>query len=445
MRTRIAAGSMLLLCASLFAVPALALPFKTLATFCGTGTLCREGSAPGELVADAAGNLYGAAQEAGAFHGHGLIFELVGGTHFKRLYTFCEHGLHRICPNGALPKSPLTIDNAGNLYGVTNEGGANDAGIAFELVPPAIGGTTWTLTNLHDFCGIGDPACPGGVGVPAAGFAYAGRTSGALYDGTSPLYGVTTGSTDRPGVAGAVYALTPGSPWTTSLVYAFCQQGGNDCTDGAGPMTSPVMDASGNLFGNTQAGGGPVDGGVVYELTPPTSGSWTEVVLHSFCSGGLPACADGSFPQDRVTLGADGNIYGTTAEGGRTCAGAAAPTCGVVYEIVPNGTSSVETVLHRFCAKSDCMDGANPVAGLAIDNASGTLYGTTEGGGNAGSGPGGAGVLFSLQGTTYKVLHRFCSFADCSDGQSPQNAMLFGPNGFLYGPTETTEYRFSPP
>jgi hypothetical protein len=427
--------------------PASAAMLRTLHTSCSKEPGCRDGAIPGQLVADAAGNLYGTTQEMGVRHGKGGIFELEGGRRFKALYTFCERVA--ICPDGYGPAPQLVMDNAGNLYGVTNGGGLYDRGIAFELQPNSLR-TAWSLTKLYDFCGPDDPACAAGSGEPRTGLTYAGAASGAGYDGTSPLYGVISGSNGTPGVAGAVYALTPGSPWTVSLVYAFCGQGGGACTDGALPGSALAMDAAGNLFGNTAAGGD-TGNGVVFELNPPppAASSWTYTVLHSFCPAGAPPCADGEQPLSTVVLDAAGNVYGTTIFGGRQCRSAPlqGSTCGVVYEIVPNGTNSVETVLHKFCAKENCSDGAFPAGGLAID-AAGNLYGTTEtGDSNAGADPSGPGVLFVLEplagGARYKVLHQFCALADCSDGQEPQFAPIVA-NDALYGPTRTTVFRYAP-
>jgi len=396
-----------------------------------------------QLVADGSGNVFGAAWDGGAYHGHGVIYELAGGIHFKVLYTFCKHGLHHVCPDGAIPRSPLVIDNAGNLYGVTADGGVYGRGTAFKL------SSDGTLTTLHDFCGSGDPACAGGGSAPSAGLAYAGAVGGALYDGTSPLFGVFGGSSNAPGAAGAVFELVPGTPWTTALVYQFCQQGGAACTDGANPFYTLTLDDAGNIFGDTADGGGGAagaGGGTVFEIQPAGGGGWTEAVLHSFCTSGWPLCADGEAPMDHVTLDGSGNIFGTTISGGRQCRSAsiASETCGVLYKIVPNGTNSVETVLRKFCAKENCTDGGQPVGGLAID-AAGTLYGTTQfGGGNSGVQPAGAGVLFSFDGLGYRVLHRFCAFADCSDGQMPQTAPIVAPNAMLYGQSEQTIFHFRP-
>jgi uncharacterized repeat protein (TIGR03803 family) len=91
-------------------------------------------------------------------------------------------------------------------------------------------------------------------------------------------------------------------------------------SDGDGPDTGMVFDQAGNLDGTTVEGGSS-GWGVVYQLTPGSSG-WTENVLYAFTGG-----ADGRFPESTVTIDSTGNLYGTTIAGGTGC--------GVVYQIAP--------------------------------------------------------------------------------------------------------------
>lgn len=115
----------------------------------------------------------------------------------------------------------------------------------------------------------------------------------------------------------AARATAPGQ----RVLYAF--QGGND---GAGPTSSLVFDASGNLYGTTEHGGA-VGAGTVFELTP-TSGGWSEAVLYSFQAGG-----DGIYPNSNLVIDAAGNLYGTTLLGGAgDCNGNG---CGVVFQLTP--------------------------------------------------------------------------------------------------------------
>jgi uncharacterized repeat protein (TIGR03803 family) len=144
-----------------------------------------------------------------------------------------------------------------------------------------------------------------------------------ILDTTGNLYGTTSfgGAHD----AGTVFELTPTAEgrWTEALLYSFRKNG----IDGAFPDGSLIFDAAGNLFGTT-GGGGPDNAGAVFELTPAAGGGWNEKVLHKFRKDGR----DGNFPEAGLVLDAEGNLYGTTFEGGTgTCGGG----CGTAFEVTP--------------------------------------------------------------------------------------------------------------
>jgi len=119
---------------------------QTLYSFCARDH-CKDGAQPGALLRDASGNIFGTAG-GGAHHGKGIVFELVGGKRYRIIHTFCER---RNCSDGAAPKGNLIVDTAGNLYGVTQEGGAQNAGTVFKLSPPQ-SGKAWGITTLYTFC-----------------------------------------------------------------------------------------------------------------------------------------------------------------------------------------------------------------------------------------------------------------------------------------------------
>src|SRR6185312_4050605 len=175
----------------------------------------------------------------------------------------------------------------------------------------------WTYKVLHEFCSVHD--CADGGQPVSAGLTYEGQASGLLYDGKSPLYGATVaGGTHN---AGTLYKLVPNkakTKWTKTVLHNFCSQA--SCADGNGPYTSPMIDGMGNLFGVTSAGGAFAHG-AVYEL-PPNGANWKHVVLHSFCPD-APTCIDGAQPMGTPVMDAQGNLYGTTFAGG---AGIAAPS-----------------------------------------------------------------------------------------------------------------------
>jgi uncharacterized repeat protein (TIGR03803 family) len=252
----------------------------------------------------------------------------------------------------------LAVDAAGNLYGVTVNGGQSFTcspycGTAFELSPNTSGG--WTETVIHSFAGGTDVHSP---------------TAGLIFDSAGNLYGTASGGGANSCRCGAVFELTPGSSgWTENILYTFT--GG---ADGAFPSASVMLDSAGNLYGTTTSGGN--GGGTIFELSN-TDGTLS--VLHTF--GRLQ---NTYYP---VMLNAAGDLFGTTGVGG-------GDGLGTVFSLSPaSGGSWPLTVVHTF---SGGKDGGSPRSGLVMDS-SGNLYGSAIGGGNTGcSNQGGCGVLFQL-------------------------------------------------
>jgi hypothetical protein len=313
-------------------------------------------------------------------------------------------------------------------------GGPNansSSGVVYQLVPNARH-TKWTLHVLYGFCALSE--CADGR-APQADLAYAGKSSGALYDGTSPLFGTTSQAGAHS--QGTVFALAPqsGKPGTSlQTIYDFCAL--SACADGADPVAGLAVDAATNVFGTTYFGG-QNNGGVAFELSgavgKPALGDWPQTVLHSFCSNA--DCADGAFPASGLLIDGAGNLFGTTFGGGmkdRHCQDIGVGGCGTAYKIVPNGTQSQETVLYDFCAAKNCGDGGYPLAGLTLD-ASGNLYGATLYGGGNGDGFGG-GAVFKLDATE-QALYRFCAETDCTDGQGPEGNLIRDSAGNFFGTT----------
>ncbi|HEY8697940.1 MAG TPA: choice-of-anchor tandem repeat GloVer-containing protein [Rhizomicrobium sp.] len=409
---------------SFAAFPALAAPQTAAAaetvlhSFCGSGTTCTGATADAHgLIQDSSGNLYGVTGSGGA-NGKGSVYKLAkSGSSFTytQLYSFCPSSG---CSDGATPVGALVLDSSGNLYGVTASGGGgcsanpNGCGTIYKLT------SSGTLTTLYSFCP--SSGCADGRG-PQAGLTYVGASGGSLYDGLSNLYGTTIagGTNDR----GTVYKLASPAPTPVeSVLYNFCPSSG--CSDGATPGEL-ITDSSGDIFGVTLKGGVDGDGdgfadGVVFELAP-SGGSFTYTRLYAFCPSS--GCSDGSNPNAHLVQDGSGNLYGTTNRGGNSTDN------GVIFKIVPNGTSSTESVLHSFCTSSGCPDGAVPQGGLSIDG-SGNLFGTAQfDGGNSG------GVLFEQSGSTYSVLYDFCAQSSCSDGKAPDSGAILDSAGKLYGTT----------
>jgi len=202
--------------------------------------------------------------------------------------------------------------------------------------------------------------------------------------------------------------------------------------DGEEPYAGLTMDRAGNLYGTAPYGGNRGSNcygscGTVFRLTHIRSG-WVFTPLYDFLGG-----TDGSDPLAVVTIGPDGNVYGTTAMGGGGCTSDYG--CGTVFKLTPPATAChsalcpwTETVLYRF---ADSPVGAsNPYWGVVFDQ-QGSLYGTTIVGGT-----GGAGTVYELTpsggGWNAKTLY---NFQGGTDGAIPLTNLIIDRSGTLYGTT----------
>jgi uncharacterized repeat protein (TIGR03803 family) len=202
--------------------------------------------------------------------------------------------------------------------------------------------------------------------------------------------------------------------------------------ENGGPISGPVIDASGNLYGTTYGVGScSVGCGSVFKLNLLTDGRYFYQTLYNFRGG----ARDGENPYGAPILDSAGNIYGTTTTGG---------FAGVVYKLSPLGNGKYkETVIHNF-AEHDSNDGQQPYSTLAFDKA-GSLYGTTNQGGGGFGGTfclNGCGTVFKLapnaDGTwTESVIHSFPGTAGNTDGQNPHGGVVFDSAGNLWGTTQT--------
>lgn len=188
------------------------------------------------------------------------------------------------------------------------------------------------------------------------------------------------------------------------------------------PYCSLVADGQGNLYGTTSQGG-TYSAGIVFEVSPGQNGQWTETVLHEFTG------TDGANPSGGVVFDSAGNLYGTAGYGG-------ANGTGVVFELSPQGPDWTYTVLYNFGAYPSSGDGFGASAKLGFDKL-GNLYGTTYEGGKAGCFQG-CGTVFELspvQGGGWKeqVLHAFAE--DGTDGVLPSGVAVTS-NGVVYGTTQ---------
>ena len=197
-----------------------------------------------------------------------------------------------------------------------------------------------------------------------------------------------------------------------------------DGTNGLQPFGSVMQATDGNIYGTTTNGGGHGYGNV-YRITP--SGELTSI--YDFCV--RPNCTDGTTPEWAPVLASDGNLYGTTT--------GIDYGYGTVYKMTLSGEL---TTLYTFCSLAQCADGSFP-NGL-IQASDGNFYGTTFEGGNSN-----AGTIFKITPAgQFTSLYSFCSLANCADGFSPVSPLIEGNDGSLYGATEQNHgggvlYRFT--
>lgn len=386
--------------------------FKVLYSLCAEPN-CTDGVfLPGGLLRDPSGTLYGVAYTGGATPNGGTVFALTpdgGDWQLQVLYSFCTQAN---CADGKGPDGGLVEDTLGNLYGTTLTD-STGGGTVFKLARNAAR-TSWTHSVLYTFCQTA--GCPDGQS-PHAPLTYQGAVSGAPYDGTSPLYGITqTGGSTQGGV---VYQLAPGAggSWTETVIDDLCQ--GSGCKTGHTPGGGLLMDASGNLFLNTAKGGG-ADAGTIIELSE-MQGSWTAKQIYSFCA--TTDCTEGKTPSGTLAIDPAGHLFGT-AEAGGTHQG------GVLFELSPAKRKWKEHVLYDFCKKSRCKDGTPPV-GVTLDG-SGGLIGAAAFGGDAREG---AGTLYRFSSGAFHLLHTFCTERNCPDGILPSGAFAADGAGNYFGTT----------
>jgi hypothetical protein len=307
----------------------------------------------GDLIFDSAGNLYGVSLSGAS--NDGFVFELKpssGGSWTEEtLYTFPQSGVH-----GNIAFAGVIFDNSGNLYGTTFYGGAYGGrrifaagGTVFELIPQPGGG--WTEKLLHSFGNGTDGSNPYG---------------GLILDSAGNLYGTTTQG-GGPNAQGTVFELIRQSngQWKEKILHNF----GSQPYDGLAPYSKLVFDSAGNLYGTT-TGGGTDSNGTVFELIPQTDGHWKEKVLLNF------AGSNGADPQSALIFDSAGDLYGATFSGGLYGGG-------FLYELIPssNGTWQ-QSAVHDF---GNGTDGTGSLGNLRFD-ASGNLFGITQGGGTTGQG-----------------------------------------------------------
>jgi hypothetical protein len=369
------------------------------------------------LVA-AEGALYGATSAVAPVGNNcGSVFELLPPTAPGDEWT--ETVLHAFTGNGdgCTPIGPPALGPDQALYGVTNVGGAYDAGAVYQVRPPASPGQAWTESIIYSFDVVAaDPVS-------------------LIVRGNQSLYVATMGG--GANANGSLVELqrpnTPGGTWTATVLYSFP----GDLSEG--DPTSLILAPDGLFYGTIPwTGTSRTDAGAVFQLTPPSApgGTWTETVICNFHGGD-----DGATPNS-LTIAEDGTIYGTTF--GTSLIGGYAGFYGVgtVFKLTrpaSPGGAWTKTILHQF-GQGELHGPNSPVI---LYN--GNIYGTT-------TSPDG-GFAFELQPPsssagdwTAVFLHEF------TGGEMPGGALVMDGSGALYGatqipyaePPQGTAYKIAP-
>lgn len=293
--------------------------------------------------------------------------------------------------SGTYPTAGVTV-NGDFVYGTASSGGGG-SGAVYEIKH---------LGTLVNFFG----------GPP-------GPQARVVFGPDRHLYGTYTDSSE----SSSVFTMVPNpticktamcQPWTTSGVHRFTGWPSDGLEPGYGDL---IWDQQGNIYGTTILGGSS-NGGVVYELTPPIppSKAWTEKILWNFTG------PDGEYPQNAVIFDGNGNLFGTAKQGG-------AYGYGSIFKLTPSGNTWIETNVYDFQGGDD---GKYPIGGLTIDS-SGNFYGATSDGGGDNVG----GVVFELipsgSSYTFQLLYRFSGHPGQSCG--PWATLSMDAAGNLYGTT----------
>jgi len=297
---------------------------------------------------------------------------------------------------GANPGAGMILGSDGNLYGTTTSGGINGAGIVFSLAPNG------NLKDLYDFLWIYDS--------DNQKYFYFGPnelTAGprGLFYGTTQFGGANRG--------GTIFQVAPSG--AEMEIYDFSAEGTNvpgSNPDGMNPAGALVQGTNGIFYGMTQYGG--ANGtGTIFQVTP--NGAFTNLYSFSALGGdGENVNGDGATPNG-LTLGTDGNFYGTTQAGGDNSAG-------TFFQFT---TSGALTPLYSFGATDS--DSASPQAVL-VQGPNGNFYGTSTYGGS-----GYSGTIFELTPSGAETV--LYTFTGGKDGGLP-NALTLGSDGNFYGATQ---------
>ncbi|HEY6766573.1 MAG TPA: choice-of-anchor tandem repeat GloVer-containing protein [Candidatus Sulfotelmatobacter sp.] len=257
----------------------------------------------------------------------GSVFKIVTkGGKFSALHDFSG-------ADGAFPFAGLTLGLDGNYYGTTTNGGNSNTGALFKVSPSG------NYATLYQFTGGSDGGYPVSSPIQAS-------------DGN--FYGTTLQGSNN---GGTVYRYSP-----SSGIFATIFSFNADQSQGVQILDPLIEGADGNLYGTANLGGAN-NCGTIFEL----SISGQLIQIYSF-----PCGSGGSSPAGPLVQASDGNFYGTTGTGGATtrCSNG----CGTIFKMSDGAVS----ILYSFAGSP--QDGMYPVAGLVEGTDGNLYGSTTEGG-----------------------------------------------------------------
>jgi uncharacterized repeat protein (TIGR03803 family) len=237
-------------------------------------------------------------------------------------------------------------------------------------------------------------------------YTYPGTTSGSTGVGWPALLSqgpdgelYSTIETNGTFNFGTVYKITTAGAYTP--LYNFCAEGSPCLLTGGYPLGGVTLGLDGNLWGTTQNGGKDAMG-TVFKITP--AGTWTS--LYQFNG------TDGSGPIYPVFSGQDGNMYGVTAFGAHY---------GTFFKLTTKGAITPHAFIYT--------NGYEP--NLPTQGSDGNFYGTTQYGGDPTCA---CGVVYKVTaGGKITVLHTFKGSP--TDGNRPIGVLVQGSDGDFWGTT----------
>ena len=363
----------------------------TLVDFTGTGGAKRGSYPEAALVQGADGNFYGSTSGGGAM-GQGTVFRMTPAGAVTTLVDFTLNGATN---RGAYPQGALVRATDGNFYGTTQGGGTSGAGTVFRMTPAG------ALVTLVDFTGTS------GANRGSQPYAALVQATDGNFYGTTRLGGTSN--------LGTVFRMTPIGALATLVDFT----GTSGANRGSQPYAALVQGPDGNFYGTTSRGGlASNDMGTVFRMTP--GGILTPLV--EFRGGISGPILLGGQPFAALTLGTDGNFYGTTVFGGMG-------NRGTIFRMTPAG---VLTTLVEI-GYNGGGESSYPYAGL-VRGADGDFYGTTY---DSDTVPYVGTVFRMTPAGAFATLVTFPGNGSGPNrGASPNAGLVQGSDGSFYGTTE---------